>query len=148
MSRGVNKVILVGHLGQDPEVRTTPSGTTVTTVRVATSEQWTDRATGERKESTEWHTVVLWGRLGEVAGEYLAKGSQVYIEGKLKTEKWQAKDGTDRYSTKIQAQELVMLGGGKQQRTATADEYRRAKDGGYSPQPTGAGADFDDDIPF
>lgn len=100
-SRGVNKVILVGNLGQDPEVRYMPSGGAVTNIRIATSESWRDKASGEMKEVTEWHTVVLFGKLAEVAGEYLRKGSQVYIEGQLRTRKWQDQTGNDRYSTEI-----------------------------------------------
>ncbi len=93
MARGVNKVILVGNLGQDPETRTTPGGTTVTNIRIATSESWKDKTSGEMKEQTEWHGIVLWNRLGEIAAEYLKKGSQVYIEGRLQTRKWQDKQG-------------------------------------------------------
>ncbi|WP_297196344.1 single-stranded DNA-binding protein SSB1 [uncultured Pluralibacter sp.] len=100
-SRGINKVILVGNLGQDPEVRYMPSGGAVTNIRIATSESWRDKASGEMKEVTEWHTVVLFGKLAEVAGEYLRKGSQVYIEGQLRTRKWQDQSGNDRYSTEI-----------------------------------------------
>ena len=100
-SRGVNKVILVGNLGQDPEVRYMPSGGAVTNIRIATSESWRDKASGEMKEVTEWHTVVLFGKLAEVAGEYLRKGSQVYIEGQLRTRKWQDQSGNERYSTEI-----------------------------------------------
>ncbi|HDS1292041.1 TPA: single-stranded DNA-binding protein SSB1, partial [Pluralibacter gergoviae] len=100
-SRGVNKVILVGNLGQDPEVRYMPSGGAVTNIRIATSESWRDKASGEMKEVTEWHTVVMFGKLAEVAGEYLRKGSQVYIEGQLRTRKWQDQSGNDRYSTEI-----------------------------------------------
>lgn len=166
MARGVNKVILIGNLGRDPEVRATAGGVTVTNLRVATSEAWNDKATGERKEATEWHSVVLFGRLAEVAGEYLAKGRRVYIEGRLQTRKWQDKDGADRYSTEVVASEMQMLGGsdGPQegldsgggagaraevaappQRAAPAAQgaaaYRRAKGGG-------GGVDFDDDLPF
>ena len=110
--KGINKVILVGNLGRDPEVRSTAGGTSVTNLRIATSEQWKDKQSGERKESTEWHQVVLFGRLGEIAGEYLKKGRTVYIEGRLQTRKWE-KDGIDRYSTEIVASEMQMLGGGE-----------------------------------
>jgi len=110
-SRGVNKVILIGNLGQDPEVRHTPSGGQVTNIRVATSEQWRDRDSGETRENTEWHRVVFFGRLAEIAGEYLRKGSQVYLEGRLQTRKWQGQDGQDRYTTEIVANEMQMLGG-------------------------------------
>ncbi len=106
----VNKVILVGHLGKDPEVRYMPNGDQVTNLTIATSEQWTDKATNEKKEATEWHRVVMFRKLAEIAGQYLKKGSQVYIEGALKTRKWQDKDGSDRYTTEIQADELKMLG--------------------------------------
>src|SRR5512147_1753587 len=110
MARGVNKVILIGNLGQDPESRTTPGGTTVTNVRLATSESWRDKQTGEQKEQTEWHTVVFFDRLAEIAAEYLRKGSQVYVEGRLRTRKWQDKSGNDRYTTEIVANEMQMLG--------------------------------------
>ncbi len=161
MARGINKVILVGNLGQDPETRSTPGGTTVTNIRIATSESWRDKTSGEMKEQTEWHTVVLWNRLGEVAGEYLKKGSQVYIEGRLRTRKWQDKTGNDRYSTEIVASEMQMLGsrGGG----AAAMESRDSRDPGADSFPTadrgegrneagrgaaGPAGDFDDDIPF
>jgi len=111
MARGVNKVILIGNLGADPETRAMPSGTTVANLRVATSESWRDKQTGEQQERTEWHRVALFGRLAEVAGEYLRKGSQVYIEGSLRTRKWQDKEGKDRYSTEIVGNDLQMLGG-------------------------------------
>lgn len=110
MARGVNKVILIGNLGQDPEVRYMPSGGAVANVRLATSESWKDKTSGEQQERTEWHTVVFFNRLAEIVGEYLKKGSQVYIEGSLRTRKWQ-KDGVDRYSTEIIANEMQMLGG-------------------------------------
>lgn len=134
----INKVILIGNLGQDPESRTTPGGATVTTIRIATSEKWSDKSSGEKKERTEWHTVVFWNRLAEVAAEYLRKGSQVYVEGKLQTRKWQAKDGTDRYSTEVVAHELQMLGGkreGQQRQSAPAES------GGPAPE-------FDGNVPF
>lgn len=156
MARGINKVILIGHLGQDPEVRTTAGGTTVTNLRLATTESWRDKTSGEMKEQTEWHTVVLWNRLGEIAGEYLKKGSQVYIEGRLRTRKWQDKEGHDRYSTEIVAGEMQMIGSrpaaaaearghraSDKAETGTADEYSRA-----SGDRATAAADFDDDIPF
>src|SRR6185503_13487636 len=111
MARGVNKVILVGNLGADPETRAMPSGTTVTNIRIATSESWRDKQTGEQQERTEWHRVALFGRLGEIAAEYLRKGSQVYIEGSLRTRKWQDKQGNERYSTEIVANEMQMLSG-------------------------------------
>ena len=110
-NRGINKVIVLGHLGQDPEVRYMPSGGQVTNIRIATSESWRDKDTGEQKETTEWHRVVFFNKLAEIAGQYLKKGSQVYIEGSLRTRKWQGQDGQDRYSTEIIANEMQMLGG-------------------------------------
>ncbi len=152
MARGINKVILVGNLGQDPETRTTPGGTTVTNIRIATTDSWTDKASGEKKESTEWHSVVLWSRLGEIAAEYLRKGSQVYIEGRLQTRKWQDKQGNDRYTTEIVASDMQMLGGrggggGAPQETR---DTREPSSRGASMAPAGGGsaAEFDDDIPF
>lgn len=111
MARGVNKAILIGSLGADPEVRYTPANTAVCNIRIATSEQWLDKQTGQRQEKTEWHSVVMFGKLGEIAGEYLKKGSKVYIEGRLQTRKWQGKDGGDRYTTEIVANEMQMLDG-------------------------------------
>lgn len=155
MSRGVNKVILVGNLGADPDVKHLSSGAVVTTLSLATSESWTDKATGEKKERTEWHRVKLWGKLGEIAGEYLRKGRQVYIEGSLRTEKYQAADGSDRYTTDIIASEMQMLGGkdghGERQERAPApaaasNSYARAS-GRAAPTVPPAG-DFNDDIPF
>jgi single-strand DNA-binding protein len=156
MARGVNKVILVGNLGQDPESRTTPGGTTVTNVRIATTESWTDKQSGEKKEQTEWHTVVMWNKLGEIAAEYLRKGSQVYIEGRLQTRKWQDKEGKDRYSTEVVASDMQMLGsrggGGGGAAQETRDSREASGGGRASPAAAapaaGAGADFDDDIPF
>ena len=112
MARGVNKVILVGNLGADPETRYTGNGTAITSLRIATSEQWTDKQSGERQERTEWHRVKLFGKLAEIAGEYLKKGRQVYIEGSLRTDKYTDKDGVERFSTDIVANEMQMLGGG------------------------------------
>jgi single-strand DNA-binding protein len=111
MARGVNKVILIGNLGADPETRAMPSGATVANLRIATTENWKDRTTGENQERTEWHRVALFGKLAEIAGEYLKKGSQVYIEGSLRTRKWQDKQGNERYSTEIVGNEMQMLGG-------------------------------------
>jgi single-strand DNA-binding protein len=159
MARGINKVILVGNLGQDPETRTTPGGTTVTNIRIATTEAWRDKQSGEQKEQTEWHTVVLWNKLGEIAAEYLRKGSQVYIEGRLRTRKWQDKaTGNDRYTTEIQADEMQMLGGrgGGGGGGGAAQETRDTRAGGGAPRSNpapapaggGSGGDFDDDIPF
>ena len=111
---GINKVIIVGNLGNDPEMRTMPNGEAVANISVATSETWTDKTTGERRESTEWHRIVFYRRQAEVAGQYLRKGSQVYVEGRLKTRKWQDQNGQDRYTTEIQGDLLQMLGGRNQ----------------------------------
>src|ERR1700760_3751041 len=111
MARGINKVILVGNLGADPEPRAMPSGTTVANLRIATSESWRDKQSGEQQERTEWHRVVLFGRLGEIAAEYLKKGSQVYIEGSLRTRKWQDKQGPERYCTEIVGKDMQVVGG-------------------------------------
>jgi single-strand DNA-binding protein len=119
--RGVNKVIIVGNVGNDPELKNTPSGAAVATMSVATSESWNDKASGEKKEKTEWHKIVFWNRLAEVVGQYVRKGSRVYVEGKLQTRKWQDKDGNDRYMTEIVAHELQMLGdrsGGSEKQSA------------------------------
>ena len=143
MARGVNKVIVVGNLGQDPETRYMPSGSAVTNMRIATNESWKDKQTGEQRERTEWHSVALFGRLAEISAEYLRKGSQVYVEGKLRTRKWQDKDGHDRYTTEIIADELQMLGG---RSGAGAPAMKDSPPVGAPPQPSGD--DFDDDIPF
>lgn len=110
MARGINKVILVGNVGQDPEIRALPSGQAVANFRIATSDSWKDKQTGELRESTEWHSVAVFGRLAEIVGEYVRKGQQLYLEGKLRTRKWQDKNGNDRYSTEIIADEMQMLG--------------------------------------
>jgi single-strand DNA-binding protein len=127
MSRGVNKVIVVGNLGGDPETKYMPSGSAVTNLSIATTEQWKDKQSGEQKKRTEWHKVAMFGKLAEIAAEYLRKGSQVYIEGKLRTRKWQDKDGNDRWTTEIVADEMQMLGGrGEQKREPTsppADDF-------------------------
>ena len=149
MARGVNKAIIVGNLGRDPEVRYSASGAAIANVSVATTDSWRDKQTGESNEKTEWHRVVFFGRLAEIAGEYLKKGSQVYIEGRLQTRKWQDQNGQDRYTTEIVANDMQMLGG----RGAAASEDfgeapRRPAEstaGGTSEAPT---SDFDDDIPF
>ena len=151
MARGINKVILVGNLGADPETRALPSGTTVANIRVATSESWKDKQTGDMKEQTEWHHVAMFGRLGEIAGEYLRKGSQVYIEGRLRTRKWQDKQGNDRYTTEVVASEMQMLGGrggGATQETRDTRETGGGKAGAPAPAGAGSAAEFDDDIPF
>ena len=111
MARGVNKVIIVGNMGADPEMRYTASGAAVANLNVATSEEWKDKQAGEKKEKTEWHRVVMFGKLAEIAGEYVKKGQQIYLEGKLQTRKWQGQDGQDRYTTEIVANEMQMLGG-------------------------------------
>jgi len=152
MARGVNKVILIGHLGQDPQSRAMPSGKAVVNLRVATTDQWRDKQTGENKEATEWHNVVMFDRLAEIAAEYLRKGSQVYVEGKIRTRKWQDKEGNDRYTTEIIANEMNMLGGrGAGERGASAPQDRSRDRGEERPraaEPAGVAESFDDDIPF
>jgi len=151
MARGVNKVIIVGNLGQDPETRYMPSGSAVTNFTVATNESWKDKQTGEQKERTEWHRVSMFNRLAEVAAEYLRKGSQVYIEGKLRTRKWQGKDGNDRYTTEIIADEMQMLGGrgGGGGDFGGGNQGAGQGGGGSGSAPPQPGPDdFDDDIPF
>ena len=171
MARGVNKVILVGTLGADPETRSMPSGMTVTNIRIATNESWKDKSSGAMQERTEWHSIALFGRLGEIGAEYLRKGSQVYVEGKLRTRKWQDKQGNDRYTTEIIGDNMQMLGGkggggggsgggmGSErgmggggmggERGAGAGAAPHRDDYDQSPAPAGgAKDDFDDDIPF
>ena len=162
MARGINKVILVGNLGQDPEVRYMPNGNAVTNITVATSESWNDKQTGERQDKTEWHRVVMFRKLAEIAGEYLKKGSQVYIEGKLQTRKWQDNNGNDRYTTEIVANEMQMLGGrsggGGSSQYQNQGQSNQNQGGGAFSKPSApakdqGGApsgppDFDDDIPF
>ena len=175
MARGVNKVILIGNLGADPETRFMPSGGAVTNIRLATSETWKDRQTGQQQERTEWHRVVFFNKLGEIAGEYLKKGSKVYVEGSIRTRKWQGQDGQDRYTTEIVANEMQMLdgrgggdfqggGGGGQggygnQGNQNNDYYDQSRNqgggGGQQQAPANQGGgfsgpadDFDDDIPF
>jgi len=150
MSRGINKVILIGNLGNDPDVRYTAGGAAVSNISIATTESWKDKETGEQQDRTEWHRVVFFGRLAEIVAEYLKKGSQVYVEGRLQTRKWQDKDGNDRYSTEIVANEMQMLGsrggsGGSTERQS-APPPAEAK----SPaDKASADSDFvDDDIPF
>ena len=143
MARGVNKVIVVGNLGQDPETRYIPSGSAVTNLRIATNESWKDKQTGEQKDRTEWHSVAMFGRLAEIAAEYLRKGSQVYIEGKLRTRKWQDKDGNDRYTTEIIADEMQMLGN-----KASSGAPSTSDSPPTSAPPQSSENDFDDDIPF
>lgn len=151
MSRGVNKVILVGNLGADPEVRYTAGGSAVANLSIATSESWKDKQTGENQVRTEWHRVVMFNRLGEIAGEYLKKGSKVYIEGSLQTRKWQDNNGQDRYTTEIVGREMQMLDsrGGNQFDGAPMQEQAPAAASAPSkPQQAAPVADFDDDIPF
>jgi single-strand DNA-binding protein len=148
----VNKVILVGNLGRDPETRYMPDGAAITNVSVATSYQWTDKASGEKKEETEWHRVVFRGRLAEVAGEYLKKGSQVYVEGRLRTRKWQDKEGQDRYSTEIMATEMKMLGSragsGEPREAPVEPKAAEPKPAAAPKKPAGKFDDMEDDIPF
>lgn len=171
MSRGsLNKVMLIGNLGADPETRYTPSNMAITKIRIATSETWKDKNTGENQERTEWHRVTLFGRLGEISQQYLRKGSKVYIEGQLRTNKWQGQDGQDRYTTEVIADQMMMLdgraggggptsapyenqGGGQSRPQGGSggdwgDEFGKPAGGG-GPAPGGPGpVDFDDDIPF
>ena len=170
-SRGVNKCILVGNCGKDPETRYTPSGAAVTNISIATKEEWRDKNSGEKQSRTEWHNVVFFGKLAEIAGEYLKKGSQVYVEGSLNTEKWTDKSGNDRYTTKIKASEMQMLGSrgdqngraqqnsGAQQRAKPNQSYnqntfdKKSDQSQQQPAPhqqgqSGSDADFSDDIPF
>ena len=157
MARGVNKVILIGNLGKDPEVRYMPSGSAVTNITIATSESWKDKQTGDKQERTEWHSVVFFNRLAEIAGEYLKKGSKVYIEGSLRTRKWQDKNsGQDRYTTEIVANEMQMLdsrggaGGGDNYQGGSSAGHNKQDNAEQSSAPAMemAGDDFDDDIPF
>ncbi|HTT02512.1 MAG TPA: single-stranded DNA-binding protein [Steroidobacteraceae bacterium] len=152
MARGINKVILIGNLGADPETRAMPSGMSVCNLRLATSESWKDRQSGEQQERTEWHRVAIFGRLAEVAGEYLHKGSQVYIEGSLRTRKWQDKQGNERYTTEIVASDMQMLGGrggGGAGGAGGAAEPPRERGESVEPLSTSTERDeFDDDIPF
>ena len=147
MARGINKVILVGNLGADPETRYMPSGSAVTNIRIATTESWKDKDTGDQQERTEWHSVAFFGRLAEIVAEYLRKGSQVYIEGKLRTRKWQDREGNDRWSTEVVANEMQMLGGRPGSNApAQAPAPAAAKVGADAPQPPPG--EFDDEIPF
>lgn len=163
---GVNKVILVGNLGADPEVRYTPSGQPVANFRIATSESWMDKA-GQKQERTEWHRIVAWGKLAELCGEYLAKGRQVYVEGKLQTRQWDDRDGNKKFSTEIQAQQITFLGGrdGAPRGEGGGGNFARGNSGGQGGRPSGGGGsegggggddnfDYgpppmtDDDVPF
>lgn len=146
MARGINKVIIVGNLGADPEVRYSPSGAAVTKIRVATTDQWRDKQTGERQERTEWHRVTMFGKLGEIAGEYLKKGRQVYIEGRLQTNKWQDREGIDRFTTEIIARDMEMLGGGAGGGGGSSDSGSQTT--ASQPAKESVAEEFDDDIPF
>lgn len=168
MARGINKVILVGNLGGDPEVRYMPNGNAVTNINIATTDSWTDKQTGQRQDRTEWHRVVFFNRLAEIAGEYLRKGSQVYVEGALRTRKWQDQKGIDRYTTEVVGSEMQMLGGraseggyqqteqppmqqsynqGAQQQSAPPPQMQQPQTA-PAPAPQAQVDDFDDDIPF
>jgi len=157
-SRGVNKVILVGNLGQDPEVRHTPAGQIITTISIATSESWKDKNSGQTQEKTEWHRVVFFGKLAEIAGEYLKKGSQVYVEGKLQTRKWQDKQGQDRYTTEVIVDgfdgKMQMIGGKGEENKPNPQQapqpQQRKKPESQNEQQGGIDFDssFDDDIPY
>ena len=160
MARGVNKVILLGNLGADPETRYTAGGSAVTNIRMATTDTWRDKQSGEQQERTEWHRVVFFGRLAEIAAEYLRKGSQCYVEGRIQTRKWQGQDGQDRYTTEVVANEMQLLGGrgggggaaparGREEDSGSAWPAGGSSAGTPSPAPrSGPSDDFDDDIPF
>ena len=151
MARGVNKVILIGNIGKDPEIRYSAGGGAITNLTLATSESWKDKQSGEQQERTEWHRVALFGRLAEIAGEYLKKGSKVYIEGSLRTRKWQDQSGQDKYTTEIVASEMQMLDGRGtgQEYSAPANTGGAARREEAAPQSAPQGMDqFDDDIPF
>ena len=136
---GVNKVIIVGHLGNDPEIRTMPNGDAVANISVATSESWNDRNTGERREVTEWHRIVFYRRQAEICGEYLRKGSQVYVEGRLRTRKWQDQNGQDRYTTEIQGDVMQMLGGRNQNAGGYGNDMGGAPQSSYQARQTNNG---------
>lgn len=154
MARGINKVILIGHVGVDPEVRYMPNGNAVATVSIATTESWKDKQTGERQDRTEWHRVVCYNRLGEIIGEYVRKGSKVYIEGSLRTRKWQDQQGQDRYTTEIIANDLQMLDGKGNNNNMPDDmpsqnyESMPENKNRKSPAHVDALEELDDDIPF
>jgi single-strand DNA-binding protein len=153
MARGVNKVIIVGTLGADPDTSYAPSGSAITKLSIATNESWKDKETGEQKEKTEWHRISMFGRLAEISAEYLRKGSQVYIEGKLATNKWQDKEGNDRWTTEIIANQMQMLGG-RPTGNATSSKSNENQQSPSNenqqspPEPPAVTDDFDDDIPF
>ncbi len=148
MARGINKVILIGNLGADPETRHTAGGNAVSNLSVATSESWRDRQTGEQRENTEWHKVVLFGKLGEIAGEYLRKGSKVYLEGRLQTRKWQDRDGNDRWTTEIIANEMQMLDSRGASESMGASGHDDRRPGPAARAPSDGPDGLEDDIPF
>jgi single-strand DNA-binding protein len=155
MARGVNKVIVMGYIGADPDSNIMPSGKTATRIRVATTESWKDKETGEIKEQTEWHSIQFYGRLAEVVAEYLTKGSQIYVEGRLRTRKWQDKQGNDRYTTEIIANEMQMLGGDRKAKGSDKPETmhdreqrQRSEHVGTTGSAPEQGGFDDDDIPF
>lgn len=155
MARGINKVILVGNVGVDPEVRYMPNGNAVTTLSLATSETWKDKQTGDKQERTEWHRVVCFNKLGEIAGEYVRKGSKLYVEGSLRTRKWQDPQGQDKYTTEIVASDIQMLdskgGAGSHSETPSATHHQQGsatKPETATQSPQNAFDDLDDDIPF
>jgi single-strand DNA-binding protein len=148
MARGVNKVILVGTLGADPDTRYTPSNAAVTNLSIATNESWKDKQSGEQKEKTEWHRVVMFNRLAEIATEYLRKGSQVYIEGKIQTRKWEDKEGKDRWTTEVVANEMQMLGSRSSGSNSAPSSMEGAPSSNVSAPKPQSSDDFDDDIPF
>ncbi len=150
MARGVNKAILIGNLGNDPDIRYTASGAAVANISLATAESWKDKETGEKQDRPEWHRVVFFGRLAEIVGEYLRKGSQIYVEGRLQTRKWQDKEGRDRYTTEIVANEMQMLGSRSGGATNFEQSPPPAKEEVTAPATSGGPPkdDFDDDIPF
>ncbi len=148
MARGVNKAIILGSLGQDPDIRYTAGGAAVANISIATNEQWKDKESGEMQERTEWHRVVFFGRLAEIVGEYLRKGSQVYVEGRIQTRKWQDKEGKDRYTTEIVANEMQMLGSKSGGTTASFDQSQQPQQSAPATSARSSNDDFDDDIPF
>lgn len=148
MARGVNKVILIGNIGKDPETRYSAGGGAITNLALATSDTWKDKQSGERRERTEWHRVSIFGRLAEIAGEYLKKGSKVYIEGALRTRKWQDQSGQDRFTTEIVASEMQMLDSVGLQDRISSNEDHSSQEGSHMGSPNNCMDQFDDDIPF
>ncbi len=149
MSRSLNRALIIGNLGADPELKTLASGSAMCSFTVATSESWTDKTTGEKREATEWHRITLWMKLAEIAAQYLHKGDKVCIEGKIRTRKWQDQHGQDRYMTEIHADNLLMLGGKSPGSTSTRPQtYPAYQEPSQSLQAPPAAFDFDDDIPF